>query len=81
MGAFNVSSEVALSIASKLTQGARKRLLARVRSEVDDVTLLPWVFLPTSLTFVHVFATAPSLAIVERSIILELNQKLYSIGP
>ena len=71
VGAFNVSSEVALSIASKLTQGARKRLLARMRSEVDDVAFLPRVFLPTSLAFVHVFATAPSLAVVERSVILE----------
>ena len=71
-----MSGEVALSVAGELTQGTRKRLLARVRSQMYDVALLPWVFLPTRFAFVHVFATAASLAIVERCIILELNAKL-----
>ena len=44
-----------------------------MRPQVNNVALFPRILLPASPAFIHVLATAASLAIIERSVILQLK--------
>jgi hypothetical protein len=69
--ALYMRSQVALPVARELAEGAGEGLLARVRTQVDDVALLARVLLPASLALVHVLAAAPTLAVVEGGVVLK----------